>query len=564
MSQSAALLARFPALGKLGTLPKPLQLGLAAAAVAIVAVLLLWTRAPDYKVLFSNLEDRDGGAIVAALTQMNVPYQLEATGNAILVPADKVHEARLQLAQQGLPRSGEAGFELMDKTRFGASQFTEQVNYQRALEGEIVSSIQALHAVQSARLHLAIPRESLFVRDRQAPTASVLLTLYPGRSLSDAQVAAITWLVSSSVPNLTADKVSVVDQNGRLLTAPTGEAGADGSRRNLVNDIESRTVQRILTLLNPLVGVGNVRAQVSAQVDFAQREQTSEVYRPNQNPGEAAVRSAQTSASMQSNVLPPEGIPGALTNQPPVNATAPIVALPQAGAAPQANAAGAAANAGANNAAGNLATTQAGNNTPGQGTGSSRNDSTINYEVDRTISHIKDPLGKLQRLSVAVVVNYRNNDGKPEAIPADELEKLNDLVKQAMGYSAERGDTLSVVNSVFTDDTPASPPIWENPIYLDYALQLAKYLLIALMVVLVWRKLVKPLMETAALAKEQADAQEAQLASSREQIAAEERRASEISRYEDNMNTARTMAEKDPRAVAMVLRSWMEKKDGNR
>lgn len=564
MSQTADLLARFPALAKVGTWPKPVQLGLAAAVVAIVAVLLLWSRGPDYKVLFSNLEDRDGGAIVAALTQMNVPYQLAPTGNAILVPADKVHEARLQLAQQGLPRSGEAGFELLDQTRFGASQFTEQINYQRALEGEIVSSIQALHAVQSARLHLAIPRESLFVRDRQAPTASVLLTLYPGRSLSDAQVAAITWLVSSSVPNLTADKVSVVDQNGRLLTAPTGEAGADSSRRNLVNDIESRTVQRILTLLNPLVGPGNVRAQVSADVDFSQREKTSEVYRPNQKPGEAAVRSEQTSASAQTNVLPPEGVPGALTNQPPANATAPII-TPQAPAANQnpanPNAANA-PNAGTNAAQGNQTGTNLAGNTQ-QGTSNSRNDATINYELDRTISHVKDPMGKLQRLSVAVVVNYRNNDGKPEALPADELEKLNELVKQAMGYSAERGDTLSVVNSAFSDEAPAAGPVWENPVYLDYALQLAKYLFIGLLAFLVWRKLVKPMMESAAAAKVQTDAEAAEIANNREQIAAAERRASEISRYEDNMNTARTMAQKDPRAVAMVLRSWMEK-NGNR
>src|SRR5690606_17184946 len=153
-------------------------LAAAAAVVAVIAVLLMWARTPDYGVLFSNLEDRDGGAIVAALTQQNIPYQLSNTGNAILVPRDKVHEVRLQLAQQGLPRGGETGFELLDQTRFGASQFTEQINYQRALEGELVSSIQSMHAVQSARVHLAIPRESLFVRDRQPPTASVLLTLY--------------------------------------------------------------------------------------------------------------------------------------------------------------------------------------------------------------------------------------------------------------------------------------------------------------------------------------------------------------------------------------------------
>lgn len=570
MSQLADLLARSPALAKIANLPRPVLMAIGAAIVAVIVVLLLWSRGPEYRVLFSNLEDRDGGAIVTALTQMNVPYKLSDTGNAILVPSGKVHEARMQLAQQGLPRSGEAGFELLDKTRFGASQFTEQVNYQRALEGELVSSIEAVYAVKSARVHLAIPRESLFVRDRQPPTASVLLTLQPGRSLSEPQVAAITWLVSSSVPHLTADKVSVVDQNGRLLTAPTGEAGVDGSRRQMVDDIEHRTVQRILTLLNPLVGPGNVRAQVSADVDFAQREQTSEVYRPNQKPGEAAVRSEQTSSSLQNHVLPPEGVPGALTNQPPANATAAIVTPPA-----NPNAANAANQGAANNA--NNAANNAGNNAPGnalttgpgsdnnllKGTGNARNDATINYEVDRTISHVKNPLGTLRRLSVAVVVNYRTSDGEVVPLPPAELEGLNDLVKQAMGYSAERGDTLSVVNSRFSDDRPADPPVWENPVYLDYGMQLLQYLLIVLGVWIVWRSIVKPMIASVATARAESEAEKAEMESNREKLAAAERRASEISRYEDNLNTARTMAQKDPRAVAMVLRSWMEK-NGNR
>ncbi|MDS1141141.1 flagellar basal-body MS-ring/collar protein FliF [Pusillimonas sp. SM2304] len=564
MSQSAQLLARFPALEKINGWPKPVQLGAAAAAVALLVVLLLWTRSPDYKVLFSNLEDRDGGAIVTALTQMNVPYKFAETGSAIMVPADKVHEARLQLAQQGLPRSGEAGFELLDQTRFGASQFTEQINYQRALEGELVSSIQGLHAVQSARVHLAIPRESLFVRDRQPPTASIILTLYPGRSLSDPQVAAITWLVSSSVPHLTADNVSVVDQNGRLLTSPTGEAAADDSRRSLVNDIEHRTVQRILTLLTPLVGPGNVRAQVSADVDFAQREQTSEVYRPNQKPGEAAVRSEQTSASVQHNVLPPEGVPGALTNQPPLNATAPIVTPPAANQNQNPADPNVAANQGQNGNPEDQPNVLATNGTLQQGTSNSRNDATINYEVDRTISHVKDPLGTLRRLSVAVVVNYRNNDGELEPLPAAELDKLNELVKQAMGYSAERGDTLSVINSQFSDDTPATLPIWENPLYLDYAMQLIKYLLIALVLYLLWRGVAKPMLASNAEAKAKQEAEAAEVEKNQEKLAAAERLASEMNRHEENLATARTMAQKDPRAVAMVLRSWMEKKDGSR
>lgn len=564
MSQMAQLASRFPILQKVAAWPKPVQLGAAAGVVALIVVLMLWARTPDYRPLFTNLEDRDGGAIVAALTQMNVPYKLSDSGNAILVPSDKVHEARLQLAQQGLPRSGEAGFELMDQTRFGASQFTEQINYQRALEGELVSSIQGLHAVQQARVHLAIPRESLFVRDRQPPTASVLLTLYPGRSLSESQVAAITWLVSSSVPHLTSDKVSVVDQNGRLLTAPSGEAGADGTRRHLVDDIEQRTVQRILTLLNPLVGPGNVRAQVSADVDFAQREQTSEVYRPNRKPGEAAVRSEQTSSSVQNNVLPPEGVPGALTNQPPLNATAPIVTTPTnqnpaAGNAPdQGNPAQGAT------AQNNLSTTQAGPNATAAAPSNSRSDATINYEVDRTISHVKDPLGTLRRLSVAVVVNYRDKDGTPEALPPADMEKLNELVKQAMGYSAERGDTLSVVNSQFSTDHAVKVPVWENPVYLDYGMRLIQYLLIALAAYILWRSIVKPMLADNAEAKLKREEEAQEQEKNREQLAAAEKLASEMNRYEENLNTARSMAEKDPRAVAMVLRSWMEKKDGNR
>src|SRR5690606_7361162 len=227
MSRMAELTARFPALQKLGSVSRSVQLGTVAAAIAMLAVVALWFRGPDYKVLFSYLQERDGGAIISALEQMNVPYQLTENGTAILVPSNQVHETRLQLAQQGLPRSGEAGFELIDQTRFGASQFTEQVNFQRALEGELASSIQALNAVQHARVHLALPRETLFVRDRQPPSASVLLTLYPGRMLSEAQVNAIAWLVSSSVPNLAADNVSVVDQNGRLLTAPSGSGSGD-------------------------------------------------------------------------------------------------------------------------------------------------------------------------------------------------------------------------------------------------------------------------------------------------------------------------------------------------
>lgn len=549
---------RNPALARLTALPRPVLLGLGAAIVALLVVATLWMREPEYRALFSNVEARDGGAIVSVLNQRNVPYKFADNGATILVPADQVYALRLQLAEQGLPRGGSVGFELLDEPKFGASQFSEQITYQRALEGELARSIEALQPVKSARVHLAIPRQSLFVRDREAPTASVLLTLYPSRTLSESQVSAIAWLVSSSVPKLNAESVSIVDQDGHLMSSPGGEAGMDSTRRNFINDVEQRTTQRILTLLNPIVGPGNVRAQVSATVDFSQREQTSEVYRPNETPGTAAIRSKQTSDSAQNGMLPPTGVPGALSNEPPANATAPI----QTAAANQGTQAPAAA-AGTQNPPAQTSGTSTVNGAPGsarQGQGSVRNDATVNYEVDRTISHVKHELGSLQRLSVAVVVNYRDKDGEPAPLDSAEMDDINALVKQAMGYSADRGDTLSVVNSAFTDQEPKFKP-WENPEYRGLALQVLKVLLILAVLFFLWRSVVRPIVQGFANAQVERAKNEAHLETMREQRRQDELRASEMNRYEENLDTARQLAQRDPRAVAMVLRSWMDPKN---
>lgn len=549
---------RNPALARLTALPRPVLLGLGAAIVALLVVATLWMREPEYRALFSNVEARDGGAIVSVLNQRNIPYKFADNGATILVPADQVYALRLQLAEQGLPRGGSVGFELLDEPKFGASQFSEQITYQRALEGELARSIEALQPVKSARVHLAIPRQSLFVREREAPTASVLLTLYPSRSLSESQVSAIAWLVSSSVPKLNAESVSIVDQDGHLMSSAGGEAGMDSTRRNFINDIEQRTTQRILTLLNPIVGPGNVRAQVSATVDFSQREQTSEVYRPNETPGTAAIRSKQTSDSAQNGMLPPTGVPGALSNEPPANATAPIqtAAANQGAQAPAAGTPGAAAQTGGS-------ATVNGAPAPGatrQGQGSVRNDATVNYEVDRTISHVKHELGSLQRLSVAVVVNYRDKDGEAAPLDSAEMDDINALVKQAMGYSADRGDTLSVVNSAFTDPEPKFKP-WENPEYRGLALQVLKVLLILAVLFFLWRSVVRPIVQGFANAQVERAKNEAHLETMREQRRQDELRASEMNRYEENLDTARQLAQRDPRAVAMVLRSWMDPKN---
>lgn len=562
MSQAAPMIERVPGLNFLRTLPRTAQIGAAAALIALLVVATMWSRTPDYGVLFSNLDDRDGGAIVSALSQMNLPYQFSDNGSAILIPKDKVHEARMQLASQGLPRGGNIGFELLDQARFGASQFTEQVTYQRALEGELANSIRAVHSVQEARVHLAIPRETLFVRDRQAPTASVLVTLYSGRSLSESQVAAIRWLVSSSVPSLSAENVSVVDQDGRLLTPPTDEAGGSSTQRDFVSDIESRAVQRILTILNPLLGPGNVRAQVSADVDFARREHTSEVYRPNQKPGEAAVRSEQSSVALNNHTLNAEGVPGALTNQAPVNPVAPIVngtAAITTGAAPAAAVdTQTTATTDSTDLDARLSTLEAQARLVSPA-GNARTDTTTNYEVDRTISHVKGPSGELKRLSIAVVVNHRYIDKEYTALEAEDLENIRALVMQAVGYSTERGDSISVVNSRFTEPEDTSLPFWKNSSYAEAAVTLLKYLAFAIFFFVFWRVVVNPIIQGLIQARTQAQSMREEVEDNFERQQAAKERAAEINRYEDNINTARSMAEKDPRAVAMVLRSWMNK-----
>ncbi len=544
MTQKESLATRFPALGRLLALPLPMLLGVGAAVVAAIVVLALWAGQPRYQVLFAGIEDRDGGAIVNALSQMNVPYRFSDNGSAILVPSDRVHEARLSLAGQGLPRSGNVGFELLDNARFGASEFSEQLSYQRALEGELGNSIQSIHAVQRARVHLALPRESLFLRDRHPPSASVLVTLYPGRTLSETQVAAISWLVSSSVPKLPVENVSVVDQHGRMLSNPNGQTEPRRDQQSLAREVELRTEERILTLLAPLVGKANVRAQATAELDFAQREQTAEIYRPNQNPGQEAVRSKQVRTVEQGQNNLASGIPGALSNQPPGAVEAPIAAQPPADGVqtPAQTAAGTAANP-----------------------QSLQHDATYNYEVDRTISHTKDTPGTVKRLSVAVVVNYAaDTEGNPQPLPPAEIENLTRLVKDAMGYSETRGDSVSVVNSLFsTSDAAAAVPLWKDPSNQEMALEFGRYLLYLLIALFVWFKLIKPALRYLAQ-QAQPPVQPAVTPDANAAMAAEaQRRAAEMSRYEDNLTVARTLAEKDPRAVAMVMRSWMEK-NGNK
>jgi flagellar M-ring protein FliF len=448
-------------------LPATRKMGLAAALAASIALfvgLLLWSSAPDYKVLFSNLSEKDAGTITTALQQMNAPYKTGA-GGTLLVPADQVYDLRFKLAAQGLPKGGAVGFELMDTTRLGMTQFQEQVAYQRGMEGELARTVQALSPVESARVHLAIPKPSVFIRDKQMPSASVLVNLHPGRSLDPGQVQSIVHLVSSSVAEMSPNHVTVVDQAGNLLTSQSDGASARGlnaSQLDYIRQMEGYYAQRIEAIVSPIVGVGNVRAEVRADLDFSESEATSESYRPNPSPDAQAVRSLQTVEDLNNAGNQAQGIPGALTNQPPGPATAPLNAPPGA-------------NAGPNTGAGQ-----------GAGATSSRRENTTNFELDKTIRHTREPLGRIKRLSVAVVVNYRagipDENGvatNPVPLPPAELEQINNLVRESMGYSQQRGDTINVVNAAFSESkAELDIPLWKDPDNVSMVKSLLKNLLI--------------------------------------------------------------------------------------
>ena len=530
----------------------------AAAAVAVVVALLLWAREPEYRVLFSGLSEADGGQIIGELDKRAIPYRLSEGGNTILVPGDKMSALRLQLAEQGLPKGGSVGFELLDKQAFGVSQFAEHLNYQRGLEGELARTIESLGPVAKARVHLVMAKQSVFVRDREAARASVVLSLQPGRELGQSQASAIVHLVTSSVPELSVDAVTVVDQNGRLLSQVHGDStGPDGTQLDYVHEIERSYQRRIEDILTPLLGSQNVHAQVVAQVDFSTRESTAERYAPNQDANEAAVRSKQTSEHVMAGDDAGRGVPGALTNSPP-NTPAPTKATaptPAGGAAATAD-------------------TKA-----GKASNATQSERMINYEVDRNVEHVKSSLGTIQRLTTAVVVNYRSvlKDGAPttEPLSKEELENINNLVRQAMGFTESRGDALQVINSPFVteDISVAEQPWWKTPEAYNLLSSGLRYLLVAFAALTLWWMVLRPMQRRNASHKAQ------MLAATTEPgtalvpastgtslvVAGQESAPHALPRksavYEQNMQSLQKIAAEDPRLVAMIVRGWMKKND---
>ena len=540
-----------------------------AAMIAIVVALMMWARTPEYRVLYSNLTEADGGRIISELDSRGVPYRFSEGGTALLVPGDSVHSLRLQLAEQGLPRGGNVGFELMDSQAFGVSQFAEQVNFQRGLEGELSRSIESLGPVSRARVHLAMARSSVFVRDREPAKASVILTLEPGRVIGEGQVSAVVHMVSSSVPDLAAEHVTIIDQNGRLLSQPDSQGrGLDATQLDYIAEVERSFQQRIENILAPILGRESVRAQVAAQIDFARREETNERFGPNQPPNEATVRSRQSSLSYNGGDDLALGIPGALSNTPPGVAPSPIEQPIEEG------------DENGEQEEEDTQNWQALNNL--------RQDNVVNFEVDRSVSHIQHRQGQVTRLTAAVVIDYReqrDEDGAWQRVPLSEVEvaQIERLVRQAIGFSPTRGDEIEVVNSPFSriEDESEALEWWQSPEVHALALNIGRYLLVALGILLgyllVLRPLVKRYTEQPVLAAAPGSGLQVSIGADSEaaedDLAAEgddddanqpyqkPKRKRRSSAYEDHLAELRELAQEDPRMIAMIVRSWMNKND---
>jgi flagellar M-ring protein FliF len=451
-------------------------LAVLAAVLAVLIVAFVWNGKPPYKVLYTNLSNRDGGQVIAELQKLNIPYRISDGGAVISVPGSHVYGTRMKLAAAGLPKGAGVGFELLDHEPMGTSEFVEHINYQRALEGSLERTIASLSAVENAKVHLAIPKPSVFLSEQENPTASVMLKVYPGRVLSAAQVAGVVHLVAASVPGLQDKNVTVVDQHGDLLSSH-GNAGSGLQPSQLAyqREVDQQYQKRIQEILTPIVGHNGVRVAVSADIDFAKSESSSVRY------GKGQILSEQTHISSGTGGAGPYGVPGALSNQPPGVAIAPLVA-------PVASAMSPAALIAVAPTLKMLAPTE------------SSNDSTTNYDVDKTIVHTVQPVGSVKRLSVAVLVDDRVTESGLGAIHAKpltaaQLAQVQQLVEDAIGYNAQRGDTVKVVNMPFTTQSAATAlPWWQQSWFLTLMNSGLRYLVLLILALLLYVGVVRPLL----------------------------------------------------------------------
>ncbi len=547
-----------------------LMLGL-ALSVAIGMAVVLWSQTPSYDLLFSNIAEQDSAEIIDALDKLGVDYQVDTGSGAIMVPSGDVRELKLKLAAQGLPRSSSTGYELLDKeTSFGTSKSVEKMRFQRALEGEIARTIMTIQNVKSARVLLALPKQSVFVRKQKKPSASVIVNLYRGRMLEKEQIEAIVHLVASSVPMLESTQVTVVDQKGRLLSSQdsSAEVYLTSKQFEYKKNIEEHLMERIRNILTPLVGSDGFRTQISADVDFTVTERTQEMF----NPDLPALRSEQT-LEEQNSLSAVQGVPGALSNQPPPAGVAPEVA---GGAAP---------------------TAPAGTPSSSSPTSASKS-ATRNYELDKTITHTRLATGDLRRLSVAVVVDNKIiGEGENRArqpYSREDINQMTALVKQAVGFDNARGDQVTVTNVAFRAEDEPEPlpelPLWEQSWFNDAVKQAIAVAVVLFLVFgvlrptlrgLVARQEDKALVEELAKVREEAEAMggvvkfdergkpvavpvgpsgtpdQVALAGGAEDLLLLDAPQS----YEKRLEYVRKLIDEDPKLVSQVLKEWL-KDDG--
>lgn len=495
---------------------------LAGLALSIAAGLwmVFWAQQPGYKMLYNNLTDRDAADVVKALQVSGIDYKLDESGGAIRVRGEKLHEARLQLASQGLPGSGGVGLEMIQaESGITVSQFMEGAKYQHALETELARTIVSMRPVERARVHLAIPRQTVFLRERHPPSASVLVHLYPGRALETAQVSSIVNLVASSIPELQTTRITVVDQNGRLLNAPgeNDDLAVSSAQFEQKKRMEEEMARRIESMLSAILGLGRVRATVSADVDFTISEETRESYDPEGN----VLRSEQTSQDVRRGEGKTSGgVPGAASNQvgdkPPETETTDAL--------------------------------------------SESRQATRNYELDKTVRHVRGQVGEVRRLSVAVLVDDARTVGADgevvvEPLTVEQLEEVNGLVREVVGFNAERGDSVNVVNASFHEQaTPTDLPaasFLEQGWIRDMLRQLAAIVVVLVLLFTVVRPMMKGLM-TIPVARSQNP-----LAAGVGPDGIVRTVAPPAPSYDERIAAARAIANKDPQRVAQVVKDWV-------
>lgn len=507
-----------------------------ALSIAVGVFTVFWMQDKDYAVLHNNLNGQVLGDVTGVLDRNGIKYKIDADSGSVLVESSSLNDAKLKLASENIPIQLGQGFELLDKeTGFGTSNFLQVVRYQRALEGELSRTITSLKPVQDARVHLAIPKESAFLRENRKPSASVMVRLYPGQQLDKNQINAITNLVASGIPSLSKSQVTVVDDKGNLLNNSDADEGIEltTTQYEYKKKLENDYIKRIENILIPIVGMDKIRAQVNADVDFTFNEQTSETY----NPDLPALRSERSEEELNRG-LAATGIPGALSNQPPVNPSAPQQANNQA---------------------------QQEQQTP---TNSSKRN-TRNYELDRTISHRKNSTGSVKRLSVAVALDFKpvfDAAGKVTKVPFDqaEIDNLTNLVKQAVGFVGLRGDSVKLLNIQFSAPEAIEPlpelPLWEQ----DWVRYIAKNVLGFVVLLVIVLGVIRPLLRGVTAKPAEEEQAEAELADDQLSLsgAGPQGLLASPSSYEENLEKARSLASQEPVLVAQVVKSWMAEEAG--